>query len=195
MRAGVVEAARNLSLQGLPVPTSCKAVVSNADLLDLAELTRVDDLVRKGMDGCGVGLLEYREGEPLLLSECDKGVALKSRSRKGLFNKDVEAVLEKILRNRKMILGIGGVYNEINVSKSKQLGVRCKGLAAGIDLLGYRATVPVFINNVLDVVIYVLLGAKVEAVDILAASTLSNNCNVQLFHTKLLLGIIITTKL
>ena len=134
--------------------------------------------MREGVDGCSVGLLEYREGESLLLGECDKSIALISGSGKGLFNKDVEAVLKKILGHCKVALGVGGVDNKVNVGKIEEVGVGCKGLATGVDLLSNRATVLVLVNNVLDVIICVLFGSEVEAVDILAASSLSNYCNV-----------------
>ena len=81
---GVVNTARALFLQSLPVPTAGKIIVSDTDLLDLAELTRLRKLVCKGIEGGKEGLLEYSKRYALVLCDLDKLVALVACAAKGL---------------------------------------------------------------------------------------------------------------
>ena len=71
---------------------------------------------------------------------------------------------------------------EIHIIQSKQLGVIRKGLTVGIDLLCHLPAKRIGIHDVFDRKVPVLRTAVVCTVNVLTASSLANDGNVQFFH-------------
>lgn len=79
-------------------------------------------------------------------------------------------------------LGVGGVDHQIHVIQCKQLLIAGEGLAPGVDLLGHPAAELVRVHDVLDLIVGIVLTAEIDTVDVLSASSLADDGDVQLSH-------------
>ena len=100
---------------------------------------------------------------------------------------------KEVLGNRKVHLGVGCVDYDIHVGLVEELTVISKRLAAGIYFLCHAASVFVCVYHVFYVIVFVFVASVVFAVNVLAASALTNYGYVKLFHNNPLSDIYLHT--
>ena len=182
MGSRVIDASRTAREQGLPIPTTGKAVVFYCDLLDVTELSLRNNAAGFGVNGCEEGLLEYGEGYAVLFGKRNKGVALQTGACKRLFNDNVKAVSDKVAGNRIMLVGIGSVYDKVDVAYRIKLLVRGKRLTARVFSLCSFSAGGVALYDVFNLADIIQVGFEVSAVDIPSASSLSDYGKTEFFH-------------
>ena len=97
MRAGIIYTSAHLHLKSLPVPTTGKIIVADADLLDISQLSAFNGLFHSKMMRCQKALVEYCKRYVFFGCKLNKITAFIIISREGLFNENVEAVGKQIL--------------------------------------------------------------------------------------------------
>ena len=171
----------------LPVPTSCKAVELDTDVNDSSQLARRDDLLYLKEIVGKAALLENKKLKSLAFGKRNENIIFFNGGNEGLFAKNVEAVLQKVLCYCKVEIAGERVNDKIDIVAVQNflvIGINvaavflCGSFTTDLHLIDYRNDLEAF--GVLF---------KMQAVDIAAASSLTEYGNADLFHNlKLLFG-------
>ena len=181
MRAGVVDAAGAVGLQGLPVPTAGKARVFEADLDNLAQLAAGDDLLDLLEGGGEERLVEGGDDDVILLGSQDEILALEIGAAEGLLGEDIEAVGKQVTGDGVVHLGEGCVDDQIDIGAAEEIGVVGDGIAAELGG-GLLTTGGIGLNDADNFAEIVVLAAEEAAVDIASAAALTDDGNAHFFH-------------
>ena len=187
MGAGVREVAAVKIETALPVPTSCKAVELDTDVNDSSQFARCDDLLNLKEVVSKTALLEDKKLKSLAFGKRNENIIFFNGRNEGLFAKNVEAVLQKVLCYCKVEITGKRVNDEVDIVAVQNfliIGINvaavflCGSFATDLHLVDYRNNLKAF--GVLF---------KMQAVDVAAASALTEDCDSNLFHnSKLLFG-------
>ena len=165
----------------LPVPTSCKAVELNAYVNDSSQLARCDNFLYLKEVVCKAALLENEKLKSLAFCKRNENIIFFNSGNEGLFAKNVEAMLQKVLCYRKVEITGKRVDDEIDIVAVQNfliVGINvaavflCGSFATDLHLIDYRNDLKAF--GVLF---------KMQAVNIAAASALTEYSNADLFHS------------
>ena len=185
MRSGVCKVAAVEVKTALPVPTSCKIVELDTDVNDSSQFARSDDLFYLFEIVSKAALLENEKLKSLAFGNGNENIVFFNGGNKGLFAKNVKAVLQKVLRYCKVEIAGKRVNDKVDIVAVQNfliIGINvaavflCGSFAADVHLIDYRNDLEAF--GVLF---------KMQAVNIAAASTLTEYSNAYLFHNLMLL--------
>ena len=182
VRAGVHDFAAVEAQGSLPVPSAGEAVELNGNLHDFPQLPGGQQFLDLDVVRCVPGLLECGDHNAVLLGGGDHFVHVRRPACKGLFADYVEAVVGQINGDGGMHIAEGGVDNQINlILHAEQLGIVRKHRASEILC---RSVSAVFdgIHNSHNFKIGIGGRQKICAMDIPAASALTDNGYSQFFH-------------